>query len=187
MRIHHPRMFRREAFYRTEGVNPSLESSVDYDLCLKLIEQGLPWHVQHHLYLYRVNHGANISLARDLQKVNGAFIQELSRVRTSAEPKKEAYFLDEAEGVQYFNFIQPGIRLERLIEGWDKGGKQEGTKLHLALVRELEKLNHLSVITGSHEAPPANLLDTKNLGNYTNPTERFYEKRECTTEVTATL
>lgn len=145
MRIHHPRMFRREAFYRTEGVNPSLESSVDYDLYLKLTEQGLPWHIKHPLYLYRVNHGANISLARNLQKVNGAFIQELSKMRTSAEPRKEAYFLDEAEGVHYFNFTRLWLRMELLVENWNREKKPEGTKLHQALIREFRKLDTFDI------------------------------------------
>ncbi len=55
-----PRMFRARDYYRTEGFDRSLLNAVDYDIYLKLAEQGRVQAVPEVLYRYYV-HGQNTS------------------------------------------------------------------------------------------------------------------------------
>lgn len=58
--VSHLKVFKREAYMRTEGVDRKLIKCVDKDLILKLEEVGDLIHVNKVLYLYR-NHAQNIS------------------------------------------------------------------------------------------------------------------------------
>ncbi|QDP85533.1 glycosyltransferase [Chryseobacterium sp. SNU WT5] len=57
--------FLKEAYSKTEGINPNLQSAVDQDLYLKILEHGNVVYIKENLYLYR-RHNAGIS--QDLSK-----------------------------------------------------------------------------------------------------------------------
>ncbi len=145
MRLHHPRMFRREHFFKTEGVTPTLENAVDYDLYLKLAEVGAPIHVQEPLYVYNTNHGTNTSFKQsNLQKANGEIVKKTSRSRDSARRRKEVYLIEEGknpERTKHFNLAYPDLRLSELYEVWQKDEqRQKGTPLYESTIRELERV-----------------------------------------------
>lgn len=54
MIVHHPRLFRRDAWEAVGGHNENLTNAVDYDLFLKLSEVGTMHHVRQTLYSYRI-------------------------------------------------------------------------------------------------------------------------------------
>ncbi len=92
MRVTHPRMFKREAFYRTEGFAENIENAVDYDIFMKLSEVTEVRHLPEILYMYRTNHGNNTSVVkRDKQIRNGKIVQQRGRERRA--------------GTQEFQFI----------------------------------------------------------------------------------
>ncbi len=88
MRITHPRMFTREAFYRTQGFAEDIENAVDYDIFMKLSEVTEARHLPEILYHYRTNHGNNTSVAkRDKQIRNAAIVQQRGRERRAGTQK----------------------------------------------------------------------------------------------------
>ena len=145
MRIHHPRMFSREAFFRTEGANPNLQNAVDYDLYTKLVEVGRPLHIKEPLYVYNINHGNNTTNKGKLQRGNDKVVKRLMRIRGNQDQhKKEAYIIEEGDTkyrVKYFDLINPNVRIEALYEVWtEEEQSTRGTKLYKALIEELESL-----------------------------------------------
>ena len=54
MIVHHPRLFRRDAWERIGGHDETLTNAVDYDLFLKLSEVGQFVHLRQHMYSYRM-------------------------------------------------------------------------------------------------------------------------------------
>ncbi|DAC09413.1 MAG TPA: glycosyltransferase, partial [Candidatus Poseidoniales archaeon] len=54
MIVHHPRLFRRDAWEAVGGHDENLTNAVDYDLFLKLSEVGTMHHVRQTLYSYRI-------------------------------------------------------------------------------------------------------------------------------------
>lgn len=60
IQISHFFTFRKETYFKTEGINPELKSAVDQDLYLKILEHGNPEFIQENLYLYRL-HAKGIS------------------------------------------------------------------------------------------------------------------------------
>lgn len=58
VKISHLKMFKRESYNRTEGVNPTLLRAVDKDLVLKLEEVGKLVYVGKVLYIYRKHSGS---------------------------------------------------------------------------------------------------------------------------------
>jgi chondroitin synthase len=63
----HPRMFRMRDFSRTGGFDETLENAVDFDIYLKIAEQGGVKAVPELLYRYYI-HGENTSVARRKQQ-----------------------------------------------------------------------------------------------------------------------
>ena len=144
MRIHHPRMFSREHFFRTEGVTPTLENAVDFDLYIKLAEVGAPIHRRERLYTYNVNHGGNTSDKRGLQMANGEVVKEASVMRENpARTRKEVYIVDDTSGrerTQHFDLVDPTFRERELSKMWREGdSSKHGTPTYKALVSELER------------------------------------------------
>lgn len=140
MRIHAPRMFRRNSFYETEGVNPNLENAVDYDLCMKLCEVGKPIHVRQPLYIYNVEHGENTSRKRELQRVNGKMVGVWSAERASTQRRKEVYIQSDSREIRYFDIRHPSERLEQLVDHMNQPDKPYSPGLRSAAVREAEHL-----------------------------------------------
>ena len=54
MIVHHPRMFRRDAWEKAGKHDEELTNAVDYDLFLRLSEIGTMKHVRKILYSYRI-------------------------------------------------------------------------------------------------------------------------------------
>ena len=54
MIVHHPRMFRRDAWEKAGKHDEELTNAVDYDLFLRLSEIGTMAHVREILYSYRI-------------------------------------------------------------------------------------------------------------------------------------
>lgn len=57
--------FRKSAYNKTHGINPRLQSAVDQDLYLKILEHGNPKFIQKNLYLYRRH---NLGISQDSSK-----------------------------------------------------------------------------------------------------------------------
>lgn len=144
MRVHPPRMFKREAFFKTEGVAPTLENAVDYDLYLKLSETGIPIHKKEHLHIYNTNHSGNTSNKRELQIANGEIVKRTSLQRELTKKRKEFYILKEEEKssrTEHFNFVDPNLRLNELYKVWQtRENTKKGTPLSNAIIQELERL-----------------------------------------------
>ena len=66
MIVHHPRLFRRDAWERIGGHSEELTNAVDYDLFLRLSEVGSLIHVRSILYSYRI---LNSSTSRSKQEI----------------------------------------------------------------------------------------------------------------------
>jgi glycosyltransferase involved in cell wall biosynthesis len=80
--VHHFRIFRRQAFARTDGFRTDLRNAVDYDLFLKLSEVGRMEHVPEILYQRRW-HGENTSLRHEAdQSRNTHLVQRAALSRT---------------------------------------------------------------------------------------------------------
>lgn len=107
MRIHHPRMFRRDAFFKTEGVNTKLVNAVDYDLYTKLVEVGIPLHIKKRLYKYNCDHGNNTSQKKYLlQLANSEIVRKES---ISREDKRKEFFIvnEDSDNVDRFDINSP--------------------------------------------------------------------------------
>jgi len=59
-KVRHWKIFKREFYDKTEGVNPELRQTVDKDLIFKLEEVGRLIHIPESMYLYR-KHNANLT------------------------------------------------------------------------------------------------------------------------------
>ena len=70
MIVHHPRLFRRDAWERVGGHDESLTNAVDYDLFLKLSEVGTMYHVRQHMYSYRILETSTSRAKKSLQTKN---------------------------------------------------------------------------------------------------------------------
>jgi chondroitin synthase len=143
MRIHHPRMFRRESYFKTEGVNSDLQNAVDYDLYSKLIEAGKPIHVKAPLAIYNINHGENTTNKGRLQAANDKVVKHYTdRRNTNSCKRKEFYDIDENNNrVRHLDYQQPRARQELLYSTWaTEENQQKGTKLYSALISELENV-----------------------------------------------
>lgn len=82
MRVTHPRMFKREAFYKTEGFAEDIVNAIDYDIFMKLSEVAEVRHLPEILYYYRTNHGRNTTVRQRPQQVrNAAIVQQRGRER----------------------------------------------------------------------------------------------------------
>lgn len=144
MRFHHPRMFRRDAFMKTGGIEESLENAIDFDLYLKLTEVGLPLHLKESLYIYN-HHQTNTSHHRDLQVANDHSVRAAAAARTNGQPQKELVVLDDVTGKsKYVNLQEPLWRQRNLQRQWQQSGRSAETALYRSLVGELETLvSHL--------------------------------------------
>lgn len=67
VQLHHFFTFKREAYLKTEGINPSLKSAVDQDLYLKLLEHGNAKYLPVRMYKYR-QHSQGISQSSNKPK-----------------------------------------------------------------------------------------------------------------------
>ncbi|MBS3166005.1 glycosyltransferase [Candidatus Woesearchaeota archaeon] len=142
MRIHHPRMFRRDAFLRTGGIDSSLENAIDYDLMMKIAEQGMPLHIKKPLYVYNINHGENTTSAGALQRANAKVVLNYS-LNKGSRPRKEVYLVDEGKGkrrTKSYDLNNPLGRADILFETWKEQEGKKGTALYNGLIRELENV-----------------------------------------------
>lgn len=144
MRVHPPRMFRRDAFFRMEGVNPMLQNAVDYDLYIKLMETGRPIHVKQPLYVYNINHGDNTTTKGRLQAANDHVVKRETDLRNGTQREKTVYVIDESPKQQRnkrFDLNNPTARYGALYPVWDQEEKRkEGTPLYRAMVQELQDI-----------------------------------------------
>ncbi len=58
VKISHLKMFKRESYNKTQGINPNLYRAVDKDLVLKLEEVGKLVYIDEVLYIYRKHSGS---------------------------------------------------------------------------------------------------------------------------------
>jgi len=70
MIVHHPRLFRRDAWERIGGHDEALTNAVDYDLFLKLSEVGQVVHLRQHMYSYRLLETSTSRAKTSLQTKN---------------------------------------------------------------------------------------------------------------------
>ncbi|MDH6251912.1 glycosyltransferase involved in cell wall biosynthesis [Chryseobacterium sp. H1D6B] len=64
--------FKREAYLKTEGIDPTLKSAVDQDLYLKLLEHGNAKYLRRRMYKYR-QHTQGISQCSSKEKAKASF------------------------------------------------------------------------------------------------------------------
>ena len=85
MIVHHPRLFRRDAWERIGGFNEELENAVDYDFFLRLSEVGGMEHLGEKLYSYRIHHASTSQDKVDIQTKNTYIVQRsaLDRMKLS--------------------------------------------------------------------------------------------------------
>ncbi len=95
--VHHFRMFRRQAWERTEGFREDIANAVDYDFFLKLSEVGRFHHVEEILYQRRW-HGSNTSSVHvDKQTSNTHRVQAEALARLGLDPFWELHVPDASE------------------------------------------------------------------------------------------
>ena len=75
MIVHHPRMFRRDAWRAVKGHDEKLRNAEDYDFFIKLSEIGDFVHVRKNLYLYRVLDGSASNFDANLLTENTYLVQ----------------------------------------------------------------------------------------------------------------
>jgi glycosyltransferase involved in cell wall biosynthesis len=76
MIIHHPRMFRRDAWELVGGHDEKLRNAEDYDFFLKLSEKGNMVHVRESLYSYRILEGSASNFSSDVLTSNTHLVQK---------------------------------------------------------------------------------------------------------------
>ena len=76
MIVHHPRLFRRDAWATVGGFDEDLENGVDYDFFLKLGEIGMMRHTSEKLYSYRIHDASTSQDKYDLQTRNTYLVQQ---------------------------------------------------------------------------------------------------------------
>ena len=75
MIIHHPRLFRRDAWEMVSGHNEELRNAEDYDFFIKLSEIGTFIHLRETLYSYRVLENSASNFSHDLLTSNTHLVQ----------------------------------------------------------------------------------------------------------------
>ena len=75
MIIHHPRLFRRDAWEYLDGFNVKLVNAVDYDFFLRLAEIGEISHINEKLYSYRIHETSTSQDKYDIQTANTYVVQ----------------------------------------------------------------------------------------------------------------
>jgi len=75
MIIHHPRLFRRDAWELVGGHNEDLRNAEDYDFFLKLSEIGEMVHLRETLYSYRVLEGSASNFSSESLTENTHYVQ----------------------------------------------------------------------------------------------------------------
>ncbi|MFA6888225.1 MAG: glycosyltransferase [Candidatus Woesearchaeota archaeon] len=104
MRVTHPRMFRREAFYRTEGFAEDIVNAIDYDMFMKLSEVTEVRHIREPLYYYRTNHGNNTSVAKkDMQIRNAQRVMERGKARRAHSEHFKFYNVEPQDSKQFIS------------------------------------------------------------------------------------
>ncbi|UOU99050.1 glycosyltransferase [Chryseobacterium daecheongense] len=72
IQLHHFFSFKRDAYLKTEGIDPTLASAVDQDLYLKLLEHGNAKYIPVRMYKYR-QHAQGISQSSSKEKAKMSF------------------------------------------------------------------------------------------------------------------
>ena len=75
MIIHHPRLFRRDAWELVGGHNEDLRNAEDYDFFLKLSEVGNIVHLRETLYSYRILEGSASNFSSEVLTKNTHYVQ----------------------------------------------------------------------------------------------------------------
>ena len=75
MIIHHPRLFRRDAWELVGGHNEELRNAEDYDFFLKLSEIGNLIHLRETLYSYRILEGSASNFSYEVLTKNTHYVQ----------------------------------------------------------------------------------------------------------------
>jgi len=81
MIVHHPRLFRRDAWEHIGGFDESLENAVDYDFFLRLSELGGMEHLGEKLYSYRIHQASTSQDKVDIQTKNTYIVQRAALER----------------------------------------------------------------------------------------------------------
>lgn len=81
MIIHHPRLFRRDAWEYVGGHDEKLRNAEDYDFFLRLSEVGNMVHLRESLYSYRVLEGSASNFSSDVLTANTHLVQRRMLLR----------------------------------------------------------------------------------------------------------
>jgi glycosyltransferase involved in cell wall biosynthesis len=80
-------VFKREAYLKTDGINPYLRSAVDQDLYLKLLEIGDAKFIEEPLYKYRL-HSGGISQSNSKEHAKESFAKVIHQAMKRRDIKK---------------------------------------------------------------------------------------------------
>lgn len=78
--VHHFRMFRRQAFMRTDGFRADIRNAVDYDIFLKIAEVGRVHHLNEVLYQRRW-HDTNTSRTHEGTQTENTYVVQRAALR----------------------------------------------------------------------------------------------------------
>lgn len=117
--VSHFAVFKRSYYEKTEGIDKTLQSAVDFDLYVKLEEVGELCFVDEPLYCYRLNNPSSISIGNEKNKNSAfrnknrasleAFCRRIIGNASLYTTKKDLYLATMRWNLSYF-YHQPGKR-----------------------------------------------------------------------------
>jgi glycosyltransferase involved in cell wall biosynthesis len=101
MIIHHPRLFRRDAWEHVGGHDEKLRNAEDYDFFLRLSEVGNMVHLRETLYSYRVLEGSASNFSSDVLTANTHLVQRRMLLRNKINYEIIIPNLDQPRHIRY--------------------------------------------------------------------------------------
>ena len=115
-------VFRKNAYDKTEGINPNLNSAVDQDLYLKILEQGNAIFIPKSMYLYR-RHPSGISQDSSKSKAKENFAKvifeamkrrKIEKINGKSVPKNYSNSQEVFDLLEYQNSILYRLKIKIL-------------------------------------------------------------------------
>ena len=101
MIIHHPRLFRKDAWKLVGGHDESLRNAEDYDFFIKLSEIGKFVHHRESLYLYRVLEGSASNFSSEVLTANTHIVQNRMLKRNQLDYQLIIPNADQPRNIRY--------------------------------------------------------------------------------------
>lgn len=109
--------FKKEAYLKTEGINPNLTSAVDQDLYLKLYEKGDFYFIEKPLYIYRMHEKGVSQEKSKKEKLNKNWNTVLSdTLKRRNITKIYGKNVSEIESLQHFLIKKQNTLFKKLVK-----------------------------------------------------------------------